>query len=80
MMLPNRGGVPEPSLALTCTPPPSVLRIAPRARGAVVALKKSLGRLFGAALASGTASQLISRRPVVCATGSPPLSAPSAVR
>src|ERR1700694_245164 len=82
-MLPNRTGVFVGLLlfALTCRPVPGVASSAPRARGSVVALKKSPGRKLGAANSSGTPSQLISRRPVACATGAPPLlGSPSSVR
>src|SRR5262249_425277 len=46
--------------ALTWKPVPGVKKTTPRGE---LALKKLAGRLFGAAKASGTASQLISRRP-----------------
>src|ERR1700694_5695647 len=75
-MLPKRTAVFVGLLlfALTCRPVPGVASSAPRARGSVDALKKSPGRKLGAANALGTPSQLISRRPVRCATGAPPLS------
>src|ERR1700730_9317075 len=82
-MLPNRTGVSVGFLlfALTCRPVPGVASSAPRERGSVVALKKSPGRKLGAANWSGTPSQLISRRPVSCATGAPPLlGSPSSAR
>src|SRR5438105_2919873 len=81
-MFPNRTDVPVAfSLsALTCTPRPGVARMAPRARGAAAALKKSPGRNAGAADSSGTPSQLISRRPVGFPPGSPPLFGPSRFR
>src|SRR6058998_2052144 len=62
-MLPNRIGVLVGlSLsALTWKPVPRVKKTAPRGE---LALKKLAGRLFGAEKASGTPSQLISRRPL----------------
>src|SRR4051794_37097793 len=60
--------------ALTSTAVPGVVSSAPRALGAVAALKKSDGRAFGAANSSGTPSQLISRCPAGCVPGVPPLS------
>src|SRR5213593_4890973 len=61
-MLPNRTGVfvGLESSALTWNPVPGVKKTAPRGE---LALKKLAGRLLGAAKASGTPSQLISRRP-----------------
>src|SRR5688572_20169082 len=47
--------------ALTWNPEPGVEKTTPRGE---VTLKKSAGRLFGAEEASGTPSQLISRRPL----------------
>src|SRR5207302_5691721 len=49
-----------PELPLTSKPLPAVAKTAPRGE---VVLKKSAGSAFGAALLSGTPSQLISRRP-----------------
>src|SRR5258706_6158244 len=74
-MLLKRGSVPVGlSLsALACTPSPGVLSTAPRARGSAAPLKKSPERKLGAADSSGTLSQLISRRPLVCEPGTPPL-------
>src|SRR6266436_918141 len=81
-MFPNSGRVLVLFLlaALTCKPVPGVLKTMPRARGAVVALKKSGAYRFGADCSSGTPSQLISRRPDGLAPGSPPLLAPSRPR
>src|SRR5215813_8272158 len=56
---PNSIGA-TPSLALTRKPVPGVKKTTPRGE---FLLKKLAGRLFGAANASGTPSQLISRRP-----------------
>src|SRR5881296_224674 len=50
-----------PALALTWNPVPGVAKTAPRGE---FTLKKFAGRLFGAERASGTPSQLISRRPL----------------
>src|SRR4030095_15357439 len=50
-----------PALALTWNPVPGGENTAPRGE---FTLKKSAGRLFGAESASGTPSQLISRRPL----------------
>src|SRR4051812_17530435 len=66
--------------ALTATWSPGVRSTAPRARGALVALKNVGGRAWGAANWSGTASQLISRRPPPWRPGAPPLSVPSRPR
>ena len=60
-MLPNSTGVPDAAVALTWKPVPGVPKITPRGE---FALKKFAGRLLGAESASGTPSQLISRRPV----------------
>src|SRR6266481_1813634 len=49
-----------PALALTWKPVPGVPKTTPRGE---LTLKKFAGRLFGAERASGTPSQLISRRP-----------------
>ena len=59
-----------PWLALTRTPRPGVENSAPRPRN------WSSGRLAGAARSSGTASQLISRRPEACEPGVVPLLTP----
>src|SRR5262249_9826919 len=63
-MLPNRTGVfvGFASSALTWNPVPGVKKTTPRGE---LALKKFAGRLLGAEKASGTPSQLISRRPSV---------------
>ena len=58
-MLPNSIGVPLAAVALTWNPVPGVENTTPRG---LFTLKKLAGRLFGAAEASGTPSQLISRR------------------
>src|SRR4051794_8465954 len=60
-MLPNRTGVPVglALFALTWKPVPGVEKTAPRG---LFTLKKLAGRAFGADCASGTPSQLISRR------------------
>src|SRR5258706_13613527 len=81
-MFPNSGRVLVLFLlaALTCKPVPGVWKRMPRARGAVAALKKSGGYGLGADFSSGTASQLISRRPSGLAPGPPALSAPSRPR
>lgn len=59
----------ENSVALTRKPVPGVEKVVPRIRPAgwtpVVPLKKLPGNAFGELAAIGTASQLISRRPVV---------------
>src|SRR5437762_12229098 len=60
-MLPNSTGVPDAAVALTWKPVPGVPKITPRGE---FALKKLAGRLLGAESASGTPSQLISRRPL----------------
>src|SRR5438477_6035065 len=60
-MLPNSTAVPDAAFALTWKPVPGVLKITPRGE---FTLKKFAGRLLGAESASGTPSQLISRRPV----------------
>src|SRR3977135_4440184 len=60
-MLPNSTGVPDAAVALTSKPVPGVPKITPRGE---FTLKKFAGRLLGAESASGTPSQLISRRPV----------------
>src|SRR3954464_10422588 len=59
LILPKLMGVPLAALALVWKPTPGVLKTTPR--GDVV-LKKFAGRLLGAEDASGTPSQLISRR------------------
>jgi hypothetical protein len=59
-MLPNSTGVPLAAVALTCSPEPGVVKTAPRGE---LTLKKTPGKRFGADDASGTPSQLISRRP-----------------
>src|SRR5437867_13140459 len=61
-MLPNRTGVfvGLESSALTWNPVPGVKKTTPRGE---LKLKKLAGKLLGAATASGTPSQLISRRP-----------------
>src|SRR6266542_4373062 len=61
-MLPNRTGVfvGLESSALTWNPVPGVKKTTPRGE---LKLKKLAGKLLGAAKASGTPSQLISRRP-----------------
>src|SRR6266536_690813 len=61
-MLPNLSGVfvGLALSALTWKPVPGVKKTTPRGE---LALKKLAGKLFGAAKASGTPSQLISRRP-----------------
>src|SRR5438045_1712140 len=71
-----------PALALTWKPVPGVLKITPRGE---LTLKKLAGRLFGAERASGTPSQLISRRrppkePFAPATVPPPRSVRKASR
>src|SRR2546430_768786 len=58
-MLSNLTGA-TPALALTCTALPGVDKTAPRGE---FTLKKSNGRLLGAAKLLGTPSQFISRRP-----------------
>ena len=58
-MLPN-STAPAAALALTWKPAPGVENTTPRGE---LLLKKLAGRLLGAASASGTPSQLISRRP-----------------
>jgi hypothetical protein len=77
-MLPNRTGVfvGFELSALTWNPVPGVKKTTPRGE---LALKKLAGKLLGAAKASGTPSQLISRRP---STNVPPtpLLAPRNVR
>src|SRR4051794_17146181 len=60
----NSGGAPTAGFPLTLKPAAGPLNTAPRARPGVLPLKKSAGRLFGAERASGTPSQLISRRPL----------------
>src|ERR1041385_8739118 len=62
-MLPKRTGVLVgfSRSALTLNPVPGVKKTTPRGE---LALKKFGGRKLGSATASGTASQLISRRPV----------------
>src|SRR4051794_18232204 len=57
----NSGGAPTAGLPLTLKPAAGPLNTAPRGE---LTLKKLAGRLFGAERASGTPSQLISRRPV----------------
>src|SRR5512132_1360149 len=73
-MFPNSTGATVAALALTCTPVPGVFMTTPRGE---LTLKKFSGRLLGAANASGTPSQLISRRappnePFAPATVPPP--------
>src|SRR5436309_15641096 len=60
-MFPNCTGVPLAAVALTWNPVPGVPKTTPRGE---FTLKKLAGRLFGAESASGTPSQLISRRPL----------------
>src|SRR5207237_5769409 len=59
LILSNRTGA-KPALPLTCTPVPGVEKTTPRGE---FSLNKFGCRLFGAERASGTPSQLISRRP-----------------
>src|SRR5262245_43343773 len=61
-MLPKRTRVPEAAVALTWKPVPAPTEENTAPRGELT-LKKFAGRLFGAESASGTPSQLISRRP-----------------
>src|SRR5262245_11017535 len=56
---PNSGGVAPPAFALTRNPVPGVEYTSPRGE---LLLKKLVGKGFGSATASGTPSQLISRR------------------
>src|SRR5215470_2121698 len=60
-MLPNLTGTPEAAFALTWKPAPGVENTTPRGE---LTLKKFGGKAFGEKNASGTPSQLISRRPV----------------
>ena len=60
-MLPNSTGVPLAAVALTWKPVPPVVKTTPRGE---FVLKKLGGNRFGAENASGTPSQLISRRPL----------------
>jgi hypothetical protein len=60
LMLPNSTAL-IPALALTWKPVPGVEKTTPRGE---LTLKKVAGRAFGAEKASGTPSQLISRRPL----------------
>jgi hypothetical protein len=78
-MFPNRTAVwvGLPVLALTWKPVPSVWKTAPRGE---FALKKLAGRLLGEETASGTPSQLISRRPVANVPPTPLLSPPRSAR
>src|SRR4029453_4611193 len=75
-MLSNSIGA-TPALALTWKPDPAVAKTAPRGE---FTLKKSAGRRFGAANASGTPSQLISRRPEPKGPATLGLSAPRSAR
>src|SRR5262245_35953971 len=59
-MLPKRTAVPLAALALFWKPVPGVERTTPRGE---LELKNPGGRALGASKVSGTASQLISRRP-----------------
>src|SRR3954452_3744334 len=73
-MLPKSMGA-MPAFALTWKPVPEVAKTTPRGE---FTLKKFAGRLFGADSASGTPSQLISRRmppkePFAPATVPPPI-------
>ena len=79
--MPNSTGT-TPALALTWNPVPGVAKTTPRGE---LTLKKLAGRLFGADKASGTPSQLISRRrppnePLAPATIPPPRSFRNASR
>src|SRR6185503_4389303 len=76
-MLPNSTGTPEAAVALTWNPVPGVENTTPRGE---FTLKKSAGRLFGAAEASGTPSQLISRRPLAKEPATLAFKVPRAVR
>ena len=78
-MLPNRTGTLDgfTTLALTWKPLPAVLNTTPRGE---FTLKKLAGRLFGAASASGTPSQLISRRPLPKEPATFAFSVPRSVR
>ena len=74
---PNNGGVAPPALALTRKPEPGVLSTMPRGE---VVLKKFAGNRLGSERASGTPSQLTSRRsppkePLGPATVPPPTAA-----
>src|SRR5512143_3008892 len=75
-MLANSMGA-TPALALTWKPVPGVEKTAPRGE---FTLKKFAGRMFGAEKASGTPSQLISRRPVANDPAVLGLRGPRAVR
>src|SRR6476661_3169758 len=63
--------------ALTWNPVPGVEKTTPRGE---FTLKKFAGRLFGAAEASGTPSQLISRRPLAKEPATLAFNVPRAVR
>src|SRR4051812_11848783 len=76
-MLPNSTGCPDVAFALTSNPVPGVENVTPRGE---LTLKKFAGRLFGADNASGTPSQLISRRPLPKLPAALAFSVPSAVR
>src|SRR5262245_57753164 len=78
-ILPNRTGVfvGLTLSALTWKPVPGVKKTAPRGE---LELKKLAGRLFGAEKASGTPSQLISRRPSANEPGTLGLSVPRKLR
>src|SRR6266496_3517728 len=66
-----------PALPLTWNPVPDVEKTTPRGE---LTLKKLAGRLFGAERASGTPSQLISRRPLEKEPATFALSVPRVVR
>src|SRR5947207_3194073 len=76
-MLPNSTAVPLAAVALTWKPVPGVEKTTPRGE---FTLKKFAGRLFGADRASGTPSQLISRRPLGKEPATFAFNAPRAVR
>src|SRR5215471_13427461 len=76
-MLPNLTGMPDAAFALTWKPDPGVENTAPRGE---FTLKKFGGKAFGEENASGTPSQLISRRPLPNEPGTFGLRVPSAAR
>ena len=76
-MFPKSTSVPLAAVALTWNPVPGVEKTTPRR---LFELKKLAGRRFGAAKASGTPSQLISRRPVPKEPATFGFSVPSAAR
>src|SRR5215470_14408848 len=76
-MLPNLTGTPEAAFALTWKPVPGVENTTPRGE---LTLKKFGGKAFGEEAASGTPSQLISRRPVPNEPATFGLRLPSAAR